>query len=782
MFRRVPGLFFGSDFCVFSGVWMADRNFRRGLMTCTAFAALALAVAPAVAQDAAPAQDSSVLKKIVVKSTAKTARQKLEKGVADTPLATETTAVEIREKEIDNIKDLGNTTEPGVDFVRGQGVFMRGLGGPRVTTLIDDVPIPYLQNTARNGNGGPNATTNSDGGTDSFDFSMLSSVDVLRGADSSRAGSGALAGALVLRTLEPEDIISEGKDWGVLSKATYDGEDNSFGGTVAAAKKVGATSVLLQGGYKRGHERDNQGTVDSIGPTRSKANPLDYYQRSLLAKVRHEIDGGHRIGLTAEHFSKDSTADLKSWRGSASGSSRGYTTRFGADDVRRDRVSLDYDYEAPAADAAIDAARLSLYWQRLVKNAGDTGYRVAAPAIGPWMRDNELTENDLGLTGSLLSQFETGTLSHEVRLSGNISFSKNENFLAGMDACVLNPALGGCSSLHSNQADMPRVDSTRLGLSLDDKIGFGDSGFSLTPGLRFDWFDYNTKLTADYIKNPGYATEGLPASTDGMRVSPKLLAAYQVAPAVELFAQWSMAYRAPTVSELYLNFSNPASGYGVLGNSSLKPETGHGFEVGANLGDEDFGGRVTLFHNLYRNFIDTQTLYGVPGYPVFLQTNINRDRVSISGLEASLQKHFDNGINLHGSVAWAYGKDTGANTPIRSVAPFKAIAGIGYERENWGTDLTGIFVGSMRNDHNAATFDAPGYGLFNLTGWWEPEQVKGLRVQAGVYNLFDKTYYDALALESVNPNTVPLASNTSQPLPFYSEAGRTFKISLTKKF
>lgn len=53
----------------------------------------------------------------------------------------------------------------------------------------------------------------------------------------------------------------------------------------------------------------------------------------------------------------------------------------------------------------------------------------------------------------------------------------------------------------------------------------------------------------------------------------------------------------------------------------------------------------------------------------------------------------------------------------------------------------------------------------------------GLRVQAGVYNIFDQEYFNALAVRDVN-----LISTASQPRDWYSEPGRTFKISLTKTF
>jgi hemoglobin/transferrin/lactoferrin receptor protein len=81
------------------------------------------------------------------------------------------------------------------------------------------------------------------------------------------------------------------------------------------------------------------------------------------------------------------------------------------------------------------------------------------------------------------------------------------------------------------------------------------------------------------------------------------------------------------------------------------------------------------------------------------------------------------------------------------------------------------------NDNALTSFDAPGYGIVDLTAWWTPEQVKGLRIQGGVYNIFDQEYYSALAVRDVN-----LSATSSQPKEWYSEPGRTFKISVTKTF
>lgn len=313
----------------------------------------------------------------------------------------------------------------------------------------------------------------------------------------------------------------------------------------------------------------------------------------------------------------------------------------------------------------------------------------------------------------------------------------------------------------------------------------GDSAFSLTPGLRYDWYDHSPKETAAYTVNPNY--NGLPAGQDGDALSPKLLATYEAAPSVELYAQWAMAFRSPTAQELYLDYGAPGS-YLRIGNPDLKPETSNGFEVGAKLGDEDFGGRISVFHNRYRNFIDTANLdvaqqlaLGIaPGtYPFGVTRAVNIDRARIYGVEISSHKQFDSGFNIHGAIAYANGKDLDTDQYLKSVVPLKAIIGAGYKMETWGVDASLIASSGAKGEtvYNPVTgratdFRAPGYGIVDLTAWWEPTQVAGLRLNAGVYNVFDKTYYDPLnAKDALN-----------QPKEYYSEPGRTFKVSLTQRF
>ena len=740
---------------------MVAGSFRSTLLAGSALALL-VSVPPAIAQDAARAAPGTMLERLTVKS-GETA-----KGVADTPLATETTSEEITEAQITSIDELGRALEPGVSFNSTNGsVNIRGLDGPRVLTTIDGIQIPYLQDGARGASGGIN----------SFDFNSLEAINIVRGGDSSRGGSGALGGAMVLGTMEPEDLLEDGRDTGGYVRTIFDSKDMSVGGFAGVAARMGGTSVLFQGGYRVGHETESNGDVGGYGPTRTEANPADYDENNLLFKIRQATESGHTFGLTAERYDIDTDTDLMSEQTPTGNFRPG--NWWGGEGIRRERISLDYDYEAIGDDSFFDTANAVVYWQRLGRSSSSDGYRFNS-VVGAYSRLSEVSNESYGLSGLGEKTLELGGLSHKITLGGNFATGRTSQYSSGVDSCGPGPypPFNACNFLHTNQSDMPDVDSNQLGIYIDDEISFGDGRFSLTPGVRFDWYEHAPKDTAAYRGNPNYT--GLPAGQSESQFSPKLLGKYEVTPELDVFAQWAMAFRAPTAAELYLDYGAPGT-YLRIGIRDMQPESSNGFEIGAAYDNGSLRGRATAFYNRYKNFIDTRGLSAAeqaglgiaPGtYPFGVTQSINRANVEIYGAELSLEKQFDSGFILHGAMAYARGVDRDTGQVLGSVAPFKAVLGAGYATETWGANVNWIGVASV-SDNSTANYKAESYGLVDATAWWKPEQLKGFSVQAGVYNIFDETYYDAVSLRDVT---------MSQPVAFYSEPGRTFKLSITQRF
>lgn len=667
------------------------------------------------------------------------------------------TGKDISDKQLDDVHDISRL-DPVITYNSSNDSFtIRGLDSNRILTTIDGIRVPWLNDGARG----------IKGGVSTFDFSSLSTLDIIRGSDSSLYGSGALGGVIAMRTLDPEDLLSEGKNWGALTKGSYDSADRSWHIDQAFAVRADQTYLLFQGGYAGGKQRENNGWGGGYGADRVLENPADIDRNNLLFKAYQYIDGNHRVGFTAERFyyDDDSRALNLSTKTFRAGSATEEEKR------RRERLSASYDYNGNG-DAVVDEAHAVLYWQRQKFDETTQGFRLSVPK-GNYQRANRMNETSYGINASALKTIKFDTVTHSVRVTTDITSSTFEQYAAGEDNCPTPPYIGvfaGCRFLHTNQSDAPDTDSSSFGIALEDEMGFFDHRFRLTPGGRFDWYQHRPQSTHSYEISTGFT--GYPDDNSKSRFSPKLRAEWDAIDGLTFYAQWAQGFRAPSVTELYLNYTNPGF-YSVDGNPNLKPETSNGYDIGARFGDDSLGGSVSLFDNRYKNFIDTLDLGPTSEFLYFRQRYVNRARVRISGVELKGHWRLDSGWHTNFGFVYTEGKDKDTDEYLNSVPAMKGVIGVGYEQENWGSDLT-MTAAAKRNkvEKNSDGAVAPGYTVFDLTGWWEPMGKKGPRLQAGIYNLFDKTYW----------NAVDLPATLSFKKDYYSEPGRSFKVSFVQKF
>lgn len=670
-------------------------------------------------------------------------------------LTTSTPATTLRERMVDSIADYARRVDAGVNFNSSNfSINIRGLDANRVLTTVDGIRLPWLSDGARGVQGGVAA----------FDFNSLSAIDVVRSGDSSFFGQGALSGVFAVRTLDPEDLLTGGRRTGALAKATYDSASDSVFMNQAGAFRAGDTLVLVQGGYQNGNEIENQGKTRGTGAARTARNPAAYDQENLLVKVHQYLGGGHRLGLSGELFKRSYDEDTQTSVGS------GYSAYSTLEQNKRKRVAGTWDFQSEG-DGPIREAHLVGYWQRLNLRTYTQAARLTAP-IGQYDRDSDLQDESWGANGNVLLAADTGAVAHAITLGGDVYWTRTTQYASGVDNCTA--AIRACAFLHVNQSDMPDVDSVDLGLFVQDRMSFG--AFHLTPGLRFDSYRRSPQDTPTYAANAAY--EGLPGRSKDTRLSPKVLAEFDAAPGLTVYGQWSQAFRAPSATELYLTYGGTGS-YVSIGNPDLKPETSNGYELGLKFGDAERGARVTVYDNRYRNFIDTITTTaaaaGLSGsYPFGVFKYVNRAHVRIYGAEASAQWALDPNWRVWGSVAYAHGKDTDEDSYLNSIPPLRGILGVGYKQERFGADLSGT-VAAARNKVETGSSDlnrTGSYGIVDFTAWVKPGLFEGLRLQGGVYNLLDKTYYNALDIPD---------SSTVQQL-YYSQPGRTWKASMILSF
>lgn len=684
------------------------------------------------------------------------------------PWTTQVDRQTLDEQQIQNWSQLGNRAEPSVNFsTNTNSVNIRGLDQNRVLTRVDGIRLPYLVDI-RGVNGGVS------GGLSAIDFNALSSIDIVRGADSSTVGSGAMGGVVDVRSLSPSDLLAPDQSVGVLAKTGYYSVDNSWlvNGAVAGQATNGL-QWLVQAGAQFGHETKNQGTNDGYGSNRTVPNPDDYTQQNYQIKLQQSIQGGHTIGLAGSYFKRQDDINDRTANPQLYESDQSELT----EKTTRQSVALNYAWAATGNKPLIDSFAAQTYWQNVEVSSDLSANRLTTP-VGAYQRDNSIKEDSWGIDLEGTKRVD-GDISQRWAFGGDWRASKLKQYAGGQDNCPPPPYFGrfrGCAFFHNNQSDIPETTGNQYALWLENTVGFAQDRFTLTPGLRYDHYEYSP--STDSFGNNNTATQW--QSNSGSAWSPKLLTNWSVTPNLDLYAQYALSFNAPTATQLYSRFGTPGQ-YLVTGNQNLNPEKGRGWELGAKYSDSTVSGSLTYFDNRYDNFIESVTGPGTAQYPFFVQSFENLDDVRIYGIEARGKWQFSSAWRTFASLAWTVGQDQSTGRYLNSVAPLKAIVGFGYATQEWGASAQ-LSAAAARNKVAYpesptpainADFKAPGYGVIDLTAYWRPSQVKGLSLQAGVFNLFDKTYWNALDV----PTSV-----AAQAVDRYTQPGRNFSVSLTYQY
>src|SRR3546814_17875306 len=85
---------------------------------------------------------------------------------------------------------------------------------------------------------------------------------------------------------------------------------------------------------------------------------------------------------------------------------------------------------------------------------------------------------------------------------------------------------------------MPDVESLAFGIYVEDEIRTADGRFSLTPGVRFDWYEHEPQETSDYTNGPNFDGT-MPDGASDSQLSPKLRATRHALTELDVSGQWA---------------------------------------------------------------------------------------------------------------------------------------------------------------------------------------------------------------------------------------------------
>ena len=624
------------------------------------------------------------------------------------------------------------------------GFNIRGIGGNRVLTLVDGVRV------AEEFSFGPFLSAR----RDFVDLDSLASAEIARGPISSLWGSDALGGVVSFNTLSPSQFLADDTFYSGY-KVGYSSADESTVGTVTIAGRQGSVSTLLVATLRNGKETENNAPAGpEFGSGRTQPDKQDNESFNVTAKLNWDITDKQRVGLALDSFKSETDTQILSDYGIFS---RGtlVNSRTADDERDRTRVTLRYEH-SDIGLALLDNIILTAYQQDSESFQDLTESRTPPPYFANQTRKRLSTfeQEILGATAQFSSSILTANSSHTLTYGIDYYETSNESVRDGGTKDSSGNPVFEFSPLPTR--DFPKTDVENIAFYIQDEIELLDGKILLSPGLRYDRNEATTSPDSLYLLgNPGVAR---PVDYDESELTLKFGALIQITDSLSAFGRYSEGFRAPPFDDVNLGFTNFLGGYKTISAPDLTSETSEGVEVGLRFLSDNAEISVTAFSTDYDDFIASAGSGHCPtayrrfgcfdptdGFLVFQSENISK--VSIDGVELRFLIDMSvlglDNFGVRGAIAYADGEDEDTGEPLDTIQPLTAVLGVSYDSADgrWGGQL--VWTGVRAKDSSdisagSALKETSGYGLLDLIARYRLSE--SLSVNAGVYNIMDKTY------------------------------------------
>lgn len=624
----------------------------------------------------------------------------------------------LRTRQPSTVDDILNFV-PNVEFYggprrTGEVPSIRGFSGPDVIVLLDG---------ARQNFGSTHD------GRFFIDPSLLERVEVLRGPASSLYGSGGTGGVFDFRTLDASDLLDHGQTLGFGLSAGYQGVNRERVGTVTAYGRHGRPGKgfdILGSITKR-----DSGTI-SLGDGSELTNTEDDIIAGL-AKASVNIGDHHRIEGAVVSFSNDA-------REPNNGQGLGDSTAVGLVDkgIRSTTFRAAYSFRDPL-NSLID---LDLVVYRTDMQADE--YRLDDLGIGP---AGETVKRDVNTTGIRLdnrSRFKpSDTLAMTFTYGGEF-YQDVQDGAAG-----------------SGERDgVPDADASFYGVFAQAEVTFSGlpGDVLIIPGIRYDNYQASSLLADDNKES---------------EVSPRIGVSYLPTDWLMVFANYAHAFRAPTINEIYrtgTHFQIPLGRSSVVNrfvsNPHLKPQRTRTVEAGGGLTfDNAFqqGDKAQVKASRFwikgedfiDSFVEQPDVFGqrgplpqcfAPGAcdGTTISTNVAKAELHGTELEASYE-------NARALVALGFstidGEDEETGDKLGVLTPNQLTVHSVLKLPEINAVLGWRMLSAAKFDKvNDPDEERDAYTVHDFYLAWQPSDkflnglLKGLRVDLGVDNAFDKAY------------------------------------------
>lgn len=600
------------------------------------------------------------------------------------------------------------TETPGMQFFggprrTGELPALRGLSGDNVLILLDGARQNFLS---------------AHDGRFFLDPELIKTAEVVRGPASALYGSGAVGGVLAFETVDADDFLEEGQSYGGRVRLGYQGVNEESLATVTGFARQGALDLVASAGYRDSGDIE-LGSGDTL--------PADDDITTGLVKGSLALSNAVTGELSWQGFHNEAFEPNNGQGGSVDSP----TTPNVEKDIQSDlyRGALDIDPASELIDANI------------------TLYRA----------DTSVEEYDASLDRTTLKEVETTGARAENSIG--FDFGRAESILTFGGDWYRDEQTGtDTGSDDGTRPGVPNAESEFFGAfvqfetKLDRPLGLPGE-LIVVPGARFDRYENS----ADVAEEGNEADE----------ISPRFAASYGPVEWFRVFGSYSEGFRAPSVDELYLSGVHFSLPHPILGapvfinnnfipNPDLKPEVSATTEFGAGVNFRDIAARGDQFQakvsayrteaedliNLSVDFAFPPSCFAPPFAPCNAGTteSSNVAKAELTGWEGEARYEAER-VGVRFTVSDVDGENEATGEKLGVLTPLRAFVDAQYR---W---LEADMIFGVRAEF-ADEFDKvndpaeirDGYAVAGLYASWAPERLDGLRIDAGIDNIFDTDY------------------------------------------
>ncbi len=214
----------------------------------------------------------------------------------------------------------------------------------------------------------------------------------------------------------------------------------------------------------------------------------------------------------------------------------------------------------------------------------------------------------------------------------------------------------------------------------------------------------------------------------------------------------STAFRTPALEELYAYLTNTTPPH--VGNPNLQPEKSISIDCGLHFHIQNVLLTADLYYNTYQNLVG-DTLGSFDGTPAYVKANIGKAR--IYGYELSLEVTPFDAFKIQSSLSYTRGEDAKNKTNLGQIAPMKGSFAANYLIQKIGTLCSECEIVDDKTNRAKNELSTGGYSLLNVGFTTVSLEKFGthFKLSAGIQNIFDRAYINFLSTLRGNLNNEP---------------------------